>query len=185
MPRIPLPYAQERSAAYSGSIKELDLNPVRVAWHAAWPGGAAINEVAGFATPNVEQCDRIPELDLAFGGAPGTYAITGLWNGAVQTDSILTVAAATVKGNLPFDAITSVVGPDPVNALALFMGDSYCDPPGRLLWTGTGGDVLYRLDGEATMRAVARTMPAQGELVRQFRRFQCITTTLANAHVGW
>lgn len=176
---------QEHSGLYSGPIFELDLNTTVAAWHAPSAGGAPIAWVAGFAMPSVAECARIPQMALAAGGAAHAYAIVGTWNGAAQTDTITTVAAATVTATKPFDTVTSVSGADPVAALTFETGDAYCDPPARLLWTGSGGNAVYQLEAETTMRAVARVLPAQGELVRTFRRFQATTTTLTNAHVGF
>lgn len=176
-------FTQDR---HTGPLVEKLLNTAVSAWHAAWPGGAAINELvpATFTNPVATEVDRVPELALALGGAPGTYVITGTYSGSAQTDSILTVAGATVKAVKPFDTITSITGPDPVNALTLNLGDSWCDPPARCLWTGDGGTIVCQLEGQSAMMS-ARKLPSKGEWVRRIRRIQCTTTTLTEAYCGW
>jgi hypothetical protein len=153
----------------------------------AWPGGAAINEVtpANFTNPSSAEADRIPEIALAVGGTPGSYVITGTWNSAAQTDTILTVANATVKGTKPFDTITSFVGPDPVAALTLNKGDSYADPPCRFISTGSAdGNIACQLEDETAVGA-AEAVDANSLYLYNVQRVATVTTTLVGAKFVW
>jgi hypothetical protein len=168
----------------AGTVQKL-VNVVQSTWHAQIPGGAAVALVAGFTNPAAAQADRIPELALAAGGTAGAYVLTGTWNGAAQTETITTVAATTVKGNKPFDTITAMTGPDPVNALDIFLGDSYADPPARAFWTGaTGGNVSCQLAGETVVKTIVG-LPKDRDWPRRIRRIGHDATTITDGYLVW
>lgn len=170
MAKISLPEAANRLDSQAPGIVQKDLNLAQATWHAQAAGGAAINWTGSFTDPLAAEGDRIPEVKLAAGGTPGTYVIVGTWNGAAQTESILTVANDTVKGTLPFDTVTSFSGPDPVNALDFYKGDSYADPPARMLSVGVAGDVACQLHGESAVTTKAGVLA--GDWKRRVRRVQ-------------
>jgi hypothetical protein len=194
MPRIAVPAELNVDAdPHVGGGEQKKVLLTQTNWHAQWPGGAAINAVtpANFTNPDTTTyCDRVPELALAGGGTPGTYAITGTWDGKAQSDSITTVAGSTVKGKVPFDTITSVVGPDPAAALDLYHGDSYCDPPCRCLQVGGAGDIDAQLSRESTLATThpyTRTrdsIPA-GDWQRRVRRIGRDNTTATDLEAVW
>ena len=186
MPSVAIVIEKIREEAYGPVTTKRLLNTATSNWHAPWAGGAPINATAGFATPSTLECDRIPELALAGGGAPGAYVLTGTYNGAAQTDTITTIAGATVKGLVPFDGpLASFVGPDPGAALTLNMGDSYCDPPPRLLETGSAdGNIVCQLKQDAAIGA-AIAVSAQSQKNWAVRRIQCTTTTLTQCYLYW
>ena len=168
----------------SGLVQKL-VNVTQSLWHAQIPGGSAVNITSAFTDPSAAEADRIPELELAGGGTPGSYVITGTWNGEAQTETIVTVAGSTVKGNLPFDTITSLVGPDPVNALDIHLGDSSATPPSRAFWTGAaGGDLECQLDGETAVKVVAG-LPADRDWPRRITRVGHDNTTIIVGHFVW
>jgi hypothetical protein len=185
MGTVPLTPNAAEQGPYSGPTTQKPISLVHSTWHAASAGGAAIAWAAGFTDPSATECDRIPELALAGGGAAGTYTITGTWSGAAQTDTITTVAGSTVKGSFPFDTITSVTGPDPAAALNIYWGDTFADPPARCMWTGNGGDIYCQLWNEAAPNTAVITLPAQGEWVRRIRRINRTTTTVTGAFLCW
>jgi hypothetical protein len=170
-----------------GHVQKL-INTTVSTWHAVIAGGSAVNETSGFTNPDPDEADRIPELALAVGGTPGIYTITGTWNGDEQSDSILTVANATAKGSVPFDTITSLVGPDPVQNLTLNKGDSYFDPPVRWVYTGDTGpaNCAVRLVGESAVKLVS-ALPAGLDWARRAVRVGASNsgTTLTNAYGVW
>lgn len=169
-----------------GSVHRL-VNLTVSAWHAAFPSGGAVNVSTAFSNPSSAEADRIPELALAGGGTPGSYVITGTWNGAAQTETIgPTVAGATVKGTLPFDTVTLVTGPDPGANLTLNQGDSYADPPARALWTAGGGAVNVQLAGESSAKTVSG-LPAGIDWWRRVRRIGATGTgsTIAGMYLMW
>lgn len=171
MAKITVPERVNRNEALSGGVAQKIVNLTQSTWHAQAPGGAAIAWTSGFSIPDATEADRIPEVKLAAGGTPGAYVIVGTWNGVAQTETITSVANATVKGTLPFDTITSFTGPDPVNALDLYMGDSYADPPCRALAVNVGGDIACQLAGESSV--VTKTnVPGSGDWQRRVRRIQ-------------
>lgn len=186
MPKIAIPEEANAQGQYSGPSVQKPVNPAHGTWHAQIPGGGAVALVAGFTDPGDVYADRIPELALAGGGAPGSYVVTGTWNSLPQTETIgPTVAGATVKGNKPFDTITGMTGPDPVAALDIYHGDTFAEPPARLLYTGNGGDFFGQLSGETAMNVLALTLPAQADWCRRIVRINRTTTTITGAWLGW
>ena len=185
MPRIDLHTDVNAASALEGGGVQKLIDTALHAWHAAFPGGAAVAVTTAFTDPGTVEADRIPELALAGGGAAGSYVVTGTWNGAAQTETIgPTVAGATVKGDLPFDTITSVTGPDPVANLTLSGGDSYFDPPTRAIWTGTAnGNISVQLDGETAVKTIA--VPAYRDWPRRVRRVGVTITTLTAPYAVW
>ncbi len=154
-------------------------------WHAQIPGGGAVALTAGFTDPSAVFADRIPELALAAGGTAAAYLLTGTWNGAAQTESITTIANSTVKGNLPFDTITAMSGPDPVNALDIFHGDSFASPPCRAFWTGaTGGAVACQLQNETAVTTVLG-VPKERDWPRRIIRIERSATTITDGYFVW
>jgi hypothetical protein len=168
----------------SGQAQKL-VNTTQSTWHAQMAGGGAINETSGFTNPSAAEADRIPELELTAGGTPGTYTIVGTWNGEAQTEQITTVAGSTVKGNLPFDTITSLTGPDPVQPLDIHKGDSYADPPARWFYTGaTGGNVECQLSGESAVKTITG-LPSGLDWARRITRVGHDNTTISDGYFVW
>lgn len=176
-----------RGTATSGGVAQKPINLAVTAWHAAFPSGGAVNATSGFTQPSAAQADRIPQLALATGGTPGSYVLTGTWNGETQTETVgPTVAEATVKATKPFDTITSVTGPDPGADLTLQHGDSYADPPALALWTGDGGDLECQLVGETAVQTITG-LPANQDYRRRVRRVSPDNTTITTlkAYFVW
>lgn len=196
MPRVDIRIElnQDRYPSAAGHVQKL-INTAVTTWHAAFPGGGAVAETnpATFTNPSSVEADRVPELALAAGGTPGTYVITGTWsfddagNPLAQTDSITTVANDTVKGSVPFDTITSIVGPDPVQPLTLNKGDSYFEPPARAIWTGSStGALAVQLMGEDAVQLVPN-LPASRDWPRRAKRVGATNagTTLTAPWAVW
>jgi len=178
MAKVVIPENVNVRGPYSGPFAQKRINTTRDTWHAQIPGGGAVALTAAFTNPNALYADRIPELALAAGGTPGAYVLVGLWNGAAQTATITTVANETVKADVPFDTITGMAGPDPVNPLDIYHGDSFADPPARGVWTGvTGGDLECMLFGESAVQIVPG-LPANIDWIRTFRRIGRDNTTI-------
>lgn len=173
MPKVSLAADINKTEALSGGVKELKLQLVPELWHAAFAGGSGAFDVsAGFAAQNTLEADRIPELALTGGGTPGDYVITGTWNSAAQTETITTVAGATVKGTKPFDTVTNFAGPDPGGAkdVTLYMGDSYCNPASRAMSVGTAGVIACELDAESAVSPKTCHLP--GDWQRRAQRVE-------------
>jgi hypothetical protein len=170
MAKITVPETVGFSNPQSGGFVEKPINLTRATWHAQIPGGGAVNITTGWTDPVATEADRIPELFLAAGGTPGTYVLTGTYDGEVQTESILTVANDTVKGEKPFDTMTSLTGPDPVNALDIYKGDSYANPCARALAVNGAGVIACRLEGEDTTSS--KTVSLLGDWQRRVRRVE-------------
>jgi len=172
--------------ADAGTVQK-PIHLVQDTWHAAFlGGGGAIDVAAAFTNPSAVNADRIPELAASGGATPGTYTITGTWNSTAQVETILTVAGATVKGNLPFDTVTSFQGPDPGGAqsVTLYHGDSYASPPARALYTGAGGTCACQCVGEAAVQTVAN-LPAGLDWRRRVVRVERSVTNLVGAYLVW
>lgn len=147
MPTIALPEALNVASPDEGGGAELNIDLTRNAWASTFSSGSPVNETTpgNFTNPSTASASRVPELDLAGGGTPGTYTITGTWNGSERVQTITTVVGDYVKASLPMDTITSITGPDPGADLNLYQGDAYADPPARAMWGGAGGVVAYYL----------------------------------------
>lgn len=173
------------SSPLGGGRTQKLINTAVSTWHAAFPGGAAVAVTTAFTDPSAAEADRIPELALAGGGTPGSYVLIGTWNSVDQTETIgPTVAGATVKGDLPFDTITSITGPDPVANLTLNRGDSHFDPPTRALWTGsTAGNISVQLSGETAVKTIA--LPSWRDWPRDVVRVGVTITTLTAPMAVW
>ncbi len=178
MPRIPVPNDVKRSSSdLASGMAEKPIDLTVRNWHAPFPGGGAVNATSGFTDPDQDYADRIPQLTLATGGTPGTYQLTGAWNGKERKATITTIAEQTAKADLPFDTITELTGPDPVAALTLEQGDSYADPPARAVAAGpNGGDHNVQLMLEPGVRV--RTLPADRDWARRARRVSPASTTI-------
>jgi hypothetical protein len=185
MARISIPEGVNLSDPGSGGYAQKLINTAVSTWHAVIAGGAPVAVTTAFTDPTATEADRIPELALAGGGTPGDYVITGTWNGVAQTETITTVAGATVKGDLPFDTITSLTGPDPVNNLTLNKGDSYASPPARAIWTGsTLGNISVQLASETAVQTVSN-IPAFRDWPRRAVRVGVTLTTLTSPYFVW
>lgn len=198
MPPISQPtgVGQHRTTDAPGGTQKV-INTVIATWHAAFPGGSAVNATSGFTDPDPLEADRVPELALAALGTPGTYAITGTWgedpdgNPLEQTEEITTVADATVRGTKPFDTITSIVGPAPGQTLTLNKGDSYFSPPTRAIWTGSAsGAIGVQLHNEPPEALKAVALPAFRDWPRSAVRVRADdgsaeATTLDGAMAVW
>jgi len=186
MAKVSIPAAANSSLdPRSSGLAQKLLNTTQSTWHAQMAGGGAINETSGFTDPDAAECDRIPELELTVGGTPGEYVITGTWNGEAQTENITTIANDTVKGTLPFDTITSLTGPDPVQALDIHLGDSFADPPSRWLYTGNAaGNIEVQLANESSVKLVS-ALPAGLDWRRRVKRVAHDNATLTNAYLVW
>jgi hypothetical protein len=180
MPRVYIPEQTLYPDGNDGARVELPIDLTRTAWASTFSGGAAVNETTpgNFTNPSADTADRIPELELAGGGTPGTYTLIGTWNSRPRTQSITTVAGATVKAALPMDTITSITGPDPGANLDLYQGDSYADPPARALATGAGGQFGSYLSGNPNL-LITRTLPGDTDHQRHVQRIDRDVTAAA------
>jgi len=185
MARVSVPAEMNVTHPNDGGRVQKLINLAVTTWHAAFPGGAAVNVTSGFTNPSSAEADRIPELALAGGGTPGDYVITGTWNGEAQSETLTSVAGSSVKGTKPFDTITSVTGPDPVANLTLNKGDSWADPPCRYLYTGSGSaNCACQLIGESAVKTITG-LPAGLDWKRRVRRVAHTTTTLTAPYFVW
>ena len=182
-----IPNETSRSDPNNGGVVQKPINLTRATWHAQIAGGSAVNLTTGFTAqdPVTTEADRIPELFLAAGGTPGAYVLTGTYDGAAQAETITTVANATVKGELPFDTMTSLTGPDPVNALDIYKGDSLANPVARALAVGVAGVVACRLMGETLTSSKTVVLP--GDWQRRVKRVEHSTgsTTATGLAFVW
>ena len=170
MAKIALSERANQLESTAPGVVQKDVNLTQATWHAQHAGGSAVNWTSGFTDPLATEGDRIPEVKLAVGGTPGTYVIVGTWNSLPQTESITTVANSTVKGDLPFDTVTSFTGPDPVNALDFYKGDSYADPPARMVAVEVAGDIACQLQQESAVATKSGVIA--GDWNRRCRRIQ-------------
>jgi len=184
---------QHRTTEAPAGTQKL-INTAVTAWHAAFAGGAGDFDIsAGFSQPNPLEADRIPELHLTAGGTPGTYTITGTWNGLARTAELETVADAPVRADEPFDEITRFQGPDPGagKAVTLNKGDSYFSSPTRWIWTGeVGGVIGVQLKDEPATALKAVTLPASLDWHRAAVRVRAndgsaLATTLTKPMAVW
>jgi len=153
-----------------GGIAEPPVNLTPASWHAVDPGGAPVAWVAGFTDPSALEAPRIPELSLLGAGVPGAYVLIGTFDGEPQTETITTIAGATVKGDLPFDTIVSMTGPDPGDTLALWAGDTFASPVTRAASVGVVGDVACQLEYEAAVSV--KTVHNAGDWQRRIKRIE-------------
>lgn len=151
MSRIALSIDQNTRGPLSGGRVQKPVNLTQATWHAQIAGGSAVNVTSAWSDPDPDEADRVPELALSSGGTPGTYTLTGTYDGKTVTRTITTVAGATVKGDGPIDAMASLVGPDPGagKTLDIYKGDSWFSPPVRALQVGSPGAVACQLAGES------------------------------------
>lgn len=187
MSTVTVPGDQQNPHALSGGHVQKLVNTTASAWHATFPSGGAVDETTpgAFTNPSSAEADRAPQLALGAGGTPGDYTITGTFDGVEVTEEITTVANDTVKGNQPFDVLTSITGPDPGDDLDLQWGDVIATPPARALWTGaTGGAAAVQLEGESATKAIPG-LPAGVDWPRRIVRVDIDNHGMTDSYLVW